>query len=122
MPVESDGDLMQSVIRTLMLVLAVSMLNAIGMLPTHTYARMYINQPEYAKWGLIAVEQSKAKYHAEIMDYLHVGRKEVSPGVAEETFKLWLRDRTREYGVIVTIQFYTANDQIITVKFQETAN
>lgn len=78
------------------------------------------SQPDYAKWGQIAMEQTKAKYHADIIDYLHVGRTEVSQGIAQETFKLWLRDRKREYGVQVTIQFYTANDQIITIKFQET--
>jgi hypothetical protein len=79
-------------------------------------------QPEYAKWGQIAMAQTKAKYQADIVDYLHVGRNQISPGVAEEIFKLWLRDGTREYGVRVTIQFYTANDRIRTITFQETTD
>ncbi len=77
-------------------------------------------QPEYAKWGIIAVQQTSSKYHADIVDYLHIGRTQVSPGIAEETFKLWLRDKGRELRVRVTIQFYTDNDQIITIKYQET--
>lgn len=66
--------------------------------------------------------QTKAKYRADIIDYLHVGRNQISPEVAEEIFKLWLRDGTREYGVRVTIQFYTANDRIRTITFQETTD
>ncbi|WP_115995244.1 DUF3889 domain-containing protein [Cohnella lupini] len=78
--------------------------------------------PEYAKWGIIAMERTKAKYRASIIDYLHVGRKQVSEDIAEETFKLWLKDGSREYGVRVSIRFYTANDRIISVHFQETQN
>lgn len=79
-------------------------------------------QPAYAKWGVIAMQQVKARYDADIVDYLHVGRTEVGPGIAEERFKLWLRDRNREFGVYVTIRFYTATEQIITIRLQETAN
>ena len=33
-------------------------------------------QPPYAKWGKLAVEKTKEKYpKAEIIDYLHIGRK-----------------------------------------------
>lgn len=33
-------------------------------------------QPPYAKWGKLAVEKTKEQYpKAEIIDYLHIGRK-----------------------------------------------
>jgi hypothetical protein len=79
-------------------------------------------QLEYAKWGHLAMQLTSERYKGEIIDYLHVGRTQISPGIAEETFKFWLRNRQREFGVRVTIRFYTANDQIITVKFKETTN
>jgi uncharacterized membrane protein len=79
-----------------------------------------ITQPEYAKWGQLAVQHTTARYHAAIIDYLHVGRHEVRPDVAEEKFKLWLRDeQKREFGVFITIQFYVANDKVISVRFKE---
>jgi len=80
-------------------------------------------QPEYAKWGLIAMIRTKEKYQtADIVDYLHVGRTQVSPAIAEEEFKLWLKDGSREFGVRVTIRFYTANDQVIFINDQETSS
>jgi hypothetical protein len=79
-------------------------------------------QPEYAKWGQIAMQQTSAKYHASIVDYLHVGRTQAAPGITEEKFKLWLRENSREFGVYVTIRFYTATEQIITIRYQETPN
>lgn len=78
-------------------------------------------QPEYARWGRIAMERTAEKYRLPIVDYLHVGRASPSPGVAEEKFKLWLRGNGREFGVIVTIRFETATDRILNVAFEETA-
>jgi hypothetical protein len=86
----------------------------------HPIPHVLASQPEYAKWGELAVQQTSARYQASIVDYLHIGRNEVKPGVAEEKFKLWLRDQKHEFGVLITIQFYTANDQVISIKFQET--
>lgn len=80
-------------------------------------------QPEYAKWGRIAMSQTKIKYrNADIVDYLHVGRKQVSPEIAEEEFQLWLKDGSREFGVLVTIRFYKANDRIISINYHETSS
>lgn len=68
------------------------------------------------------MQQTAEKYQAEILDYQHVGRTQVAPGIAEETFKFWVRDKQHEFGVLISIQFYTSNDQIITIKFRETSN
>lgn len=89
-----------------------------GRIPEAASAR----QPEYAKWGQIAMQQTSARYHASIVDYLHVGRTRPAPGISEEKFKFWLRKNNREFGVYVTIQFYTATERIITIRFQETPN
>lgn len=78
------------------------------------------SQPDYAKWGRIAMQQTSARYQASIVDYEHMGRTQVRAGIAEEKFKLWLRDQNREFGVIITLQFYTANDQLISINYQET--
>lgn len=84
-------------------------------------ARTAAAQPEYAKWGRIAMERTAEKYRLPIVDYLHVGRSSPAPGVAEEKFKLWLRGNGREFGVFVTIRFETATERILNVAFEETS-
>ncbi|MFC5528273.1 YqzG/YhdC family protein [Cohnella yongneupensis] len=80
-----------------------------------------IQPPEYAKWGRIAMQVTIERYHLPIVDYLHVGRRQLSPGIAEEKFKLWLRSNTREFGVFVTIRFETSSDRILAIEFEETS-
>lgn len=77
-------------------------------------------QPEYAKWGRVAMQRTAEKYRLPIVDYLHVGRSSPAPGVSEEVFKLWLRGNGRDFGVFVTIRFETATDRILNVAFEET--
>jgi hypothetical protein len=78
-------------------------------------------EPAYAKWGRLAVEKTKAKYpHAQIVDYLHVGRVQ-NPKVTTETFKLWLREKNREFGVLITIEFETLTEKIRNISIRETA-
>ncbi|WP_251038542.1 DUF3889 domain-containing protein [Paenibacillus albidus] len=77
--------------------------------------------PEYAKWGTVAVKVTQQKYNADILDYKHVGRTDIQPKLAEEKFKLWVRSKTgKEFGVLVSIRFNPATDQIETIKFSET--
>lgn len=78
-------------------------------------------QPEYAKWGAIAMQRTAERYRLPIVDYLHVGRRQLSPGIAEEKFKLWLRGNNREFGVFVTIRFETVSERILAVDFEETS-
>lgn len=78
--------------------------------------------PAYAKWGRIAIERTAERYRMPIVDYLHVGRRQLSPGIAEEKFKLWLKDASREFGVFVTIRFETASERIQAVEFEETTS
>ncbi|WP_171051857.1 DUF3889 domain-containing protein [Alteribacter natronophilus] len=78
-------------------------------------------EPDYAKWGKLAVEKVRERYpEAKVVDYLHVGREELGEGKASETFKLWLRGEEREFGVIVTITFEKATDDVIEIEYEET--
>lgn len=73
-------------------------------------------EPEYAKWSRIAFEEVKRKYsNAELVDYRHIGLKEIAPGIAEETFKFWLNGNGRGFGVVVRIRFDPAKGKLISV-------
>lgn len=77
-------------------------------------------EPEYAKWGRLAVKETKQKYpDANIIDYLHIG-SETKDDTTIEKFKLWLKDDQHEFGVFVNITFTTQTDKIINIEFQET--
>ena len=76
--------------------------------------------PPYAKWGQIAMKNTKEKYpQANIIDYLHIGR-EKGTEYSVEKFKLWLKQDSKEFGVFVDIKFDNKTEQIIDIKFRET--
>ncbi len=78
-------------------------------------------EPPYAKWGRLAMQETKTKYpRANIVDYLHVGAVTESSSITMEKFKLWLRQDQREWGVFVNIRYETATDRVISISFQET--
>lgn len=77
-------------------------------------------EPAYAKWGQMAMKEAKKKYpKADIVDYKHVGRKELSPSTAEETFKLWLRQGKELFEIIVRITFETRTEKVLSIQFQQ---
>jgi hypothetical protein len=79
-------------------------------------------EPAYAKWGRMAVNFVHKRYpDAQVIDYLHVGRSRPAAGESAETFKLWLRRGSREFGVFVTITFDDSTGQIRRVSFRETS-
>ncbi|MFC4024219.1 YqzG/YhdC family protein [Oceanobacillus longus] len=76
--------------------------------------------PSYAKWGRLAVQETKSKYpNAKIVDYLHVGR-EANGNTTVEKFKLWLNEESREFGVFIHIEFDTETDEVLNITFEET--
>ncbi|WP_404451862.1 YqzG/YhdC family protein [Virgibacillus necropolis] len=76
--------------------------------------------PSYAKWGKIAMKETKEKYtHADIIDYLHISR-EKGMEYSTERFKLWLKKDNKEFGVFVDIKFNNETEQIISIKYRET--
>ena len=76
--------------------------------------------PAYAKWGELAVQETKAKYPtANIIDYLHEGSEPKGDSTIEK-FKLWLKDGDSEFGVFVRIEYNTATEKVVGINFQET--
>jgi len=76
--------------------------------------------PEYAKWGNVAVEETQKRYKAEIIDYKHIGRTDLTTQKSEEKFKLWLRSKEGiEFGVNLSIQFDSLTEKILSIQFSE---
>lgn len=76
--------------------------------------------PPYAKWGRLAMQETKKRYPlADIVDYQHLGRDVVSSNRATETFKLWLRQDRREWAVRVIITFDTKTERAVSIQFRE---
>ncbi|MEC0240185.1 DUF3889 domain-containing protein [Paenibacillus dokdonensis] len=77
-------------------------------------------EPEYVKWGAVAVKETQKRYTADIIDYRHIGRLELTPKKSEERFKLWLRSKEgNEFAVYVFIQFDPSTDAIYSIRFNE---
>jgi hypothetical protein len=77
--------------------------------------------PSYAKWGDLAVKETQQRYGGSIIDYLHIGRTDISPRQSEEKFKLWLRRNDgKEFGVYVFIRFDPVTDRLLSIRFRET--
>jgi len=77
-------------------------------------------EPSYAKWGSIAVKETQKKYNASVTDYLHIGSVKLSDTITEEKFKLILTKNNTEIGVFVTIAFNPNNNQLLTIRYEET--
>lgn len=78
------------------------------------------SQPEYAKWGQLAMKETKNRYPtASIIDYLHLGR-ETKNGLTIERFKLWLKQNNKEFGVFITISFDSKTEVVKNISFIET--
>jgi hypothetical protein len=69
--------------------------------------------------AILLCRRQKKKYpNAKIIDYLHIGRDEKTKSSVEK-FKLWLKGKEKEFGVLVEIEFDTATEQIIDISFRE---
>ncbi|MFS0690349.1 DUF3889 domain-containing protein [Sporosarcina sp. 179-K 8C2 HS] len=98
--------------------LLMSVYTAITQIPITIPAQVEV--PSYAKWGVLAVKETKQKYpDANIIDYLHIG-SEIKDDTTIEKFKLWLKDDRHEFGVFVNITFNTRTSELIKIDFQET--
>ncbi|GGG80131.1 DUF3889 domain-containing protein [Paenibacillus radicis (ex Gao et al. 2016)] len=60
-------------------------------------------EPDYAKWGKLAVQETASKYGAEIVDYKYEGRYPDTSEAVEERFKLWVRQGAKEISVRVSV-------------------
>lgn len=76
-------------------------------------------EPQYAKWGKLAVEKTKEKYpNAEVKDYKYIGRVG-GINTNMEKFKLWLKEGEKEFGVLVHIEFDKQTEKVIDITFKE---
>ncbi|MTH53476.1 DUF3889 domain-containing protein [Bacillus mangrovi] len=85
-------------------------------------ARSLVQQqePEYAKWSRIAIQEAKRKYpDAKLIDYLYIGR-ETQNSQIKEKFKLWVRQGNREFGLYVTLELDQQGQKVNKVVFRET--
>ncbi|REE94506.1 uncharacterized protein DUF3889 [Paenibacillus taihuensis] len=76
-------------------------------------------EPTYAKWGRLAMKETTKKYHADIIDYKHVGRKVEEGGLMSETFRLQLRKGSKEFEVTVRIWFEQQSERVVRIHFTE---
>lgn len=77
--------------------------------------------PSYARWGQLAVKETKSRYpKAKVIDYLHIGKETMPNGKTVEKFKLWLKEGNREFGVFIDIEYDTETDELVNITFEET--
>lgn len=76
-------------------------------------------EPAYATWGGLAIEKTKKKYDADVIDYLYMGRTTISSVLAEEKFKLWLKKGSQEFGVYVSVAYHPIKKQFLSIRFEE---
>ncbi|WJY26837.1 DUF3889 domain-containing protein [Sporosarcina trichiuri] len=80
---------------------------------------MEAGTPSYAEWSRLAIQRAQAHYpDAQIIDYLYMGSHQ-KDDVTEESFRLWLRERDREYAVVVRVTYLTETGKLKDVRFQE---
>jgi hypothetical protein len=78
-----------------------------------------VTVPSYAKWGRIAMQKTKERYpEAQIIDYLHIGRED-GVSYSTEKFKLWLKGKDKEFGVLINIRFDPKTDEMKQISFKE---
>ncbi|GKV68615.1 hypothetical protein NCCP2716_11130 [Sporosarcina sp. NCCP-2716] len=75
--------------------------------------------PAYAKWSRLAIQQVQIQYpNAQIIDYLYMGTRQSTEGM-EATFRLWLREAGREYGVVVRVTYSAETDKLKEIQINE---
>lgn len=86
-------------------------------IPTIAPAQQEI--PAYAKWGQLAIKETKAKYpNANIIDYLHEGSESKENSTIEK-FRLLLKENDKEFGVSVKIEYTTETNELVNIQIQE---
>ncbi|MFC5648936.1 DUF3889 domain-containing protein [Paenibacillus solisilvae] len=76
-------------------------------------------EPDYAKWGRLAMKETVKRYNANIVDYKHVGRSEGANEIASETFRLLLDKGSHKFEVTVRIWFERKSERVVRIQFTE---
>jgi hypothetical protein len=105
------------------LLIALGIIIIVSLVPTHT-TTIALTQPEtpdYAKWGQLAMKETKSRYpNADIIDYKHEGSEPKGESTIEK-FKLWLKEGDKEFGVLIRIEYTTETKEVVKIEFEETA-
>lgn len=101
-------------IRVVMLLLSAVIASGCYM-PVMSHAQ----EPDYAKWGKMAVQETASKYKAEIIDYKYEGHYKDNGRDSEERFLLWIRMENKEFGVRVTIHVQADKQTASRIEFKE---
>ncbi|WP_242507424.1 DUF3889 domain-containing protein [Brevibacillus agri] len=79
-------------------------------------------RPAICQMGQIGDAGDDEKYpHAQIVDYLHVGRTAKTPTTSEETFKLLLQEGNRRWALLVHIEFENQTEHVVQITYEESA-
>jgi len=105
------------------LLIALGIIMIVSLAPTHTPSTA-LAQPEvtnYAKWGQLAMKETKSRYpNMDIVDYKHEGSETKGDSTIEK-FKLWLKEGDTEFGILIKIEFTTETEEVVKIEFEETA-
>jgi putative cell wall-binding protein len=83
-------------------------------------AQQQQQQPDYEKWGRIAVAVVKENYpDSEIIDYKHLGQQNVSVTQSKHTFTIEVKHRNQTFNVKVVVTYNPRTDRLISVGMEE---
>lgn len=95
----------------------VVMIGSGGISPTVSAATSM--EPDYAKWGSLAMRETVSKYKAEVIDYKYEGHFASRGQMSEERFLLLLRKENKQFGVRVKIHVHDGSSTAESIEFEE---
>ncbi|CAH0192246.1 hypothetical protein SRABI96_01701 [Peribacillus sp. Bi96] len=77
-------------------------------------------KPDYEKYGKIAIAVVQADYpEVEISDYEYNGRKTIAKNFVQDDFRFLVKEKGKEFNVIVTVQHDLTNEKLLNLKVTE---
>jgi hypothetical protein len=111
---------MKTLIKTTLIIISLFIVGTASFPSLSTY-HVQAETPPYAKWGRLAMQKAKERYpNAAILDYLHIGREEGTTS-SKEKFKLWVKDKNKEFGLFIDIEFDKKTEKVIKITYKESA-
>jgi hypothetical protein len=77
-------------------------------------------QPEYAKWGKIAIEVTKVVYdNTDVKEYEYEGRNEVGDTNVKDSFKFLIQQNGAKKEILVHVIHDRETEKIISIRFED---
>ncbi|MCM3570866.1 DUF3889 domain-containing protein [Neobacillus mesonae] len=87
------------------------------MIMTMNFQNVKAQQPDYAKWGQMAIGEIKKKYaDSEVTEYEYLGRTTVSNSKSRDTFDFVVKKNTEKNIVRVYVFFNPQTNQLINIQ------